>query len=269
MTAYLNRQFTCLMPMIISLLMIGSVVYVQNIVKRPFLISSDAINYEDPFADQQEIDEEAGFLDSLSNTKIVASAPTISQKKQIPPALPGISLDSFNRYVKSLSRQNNILAAYLLSHNNGQQRESKTLYSLSELQCMALNLYFEARGEANAGQKAVAHVVLNRVSHESFPKSVCDVVKQGGHNKLYRCQFSWWCDGLSDKPRNKYAWQQSVIVAAQVLFEKTNDPTNGALWYHADYASPYWRRSMEKGPKIGKHIFYTSKKNSPILSAST
>ncbi|MEE9426433.1 MAG: cell wall hydrolase [Methylococcales bacterium] len=267
MTSYFNKQFTCLVPMVISLLIIGGVVYVQGF-KHPLLVSSVASSHEDSFADQQETDEESEFLDVLSSTEIIPSATTtnIAQQQQVSVSLPQI-LNSFNSYVKSLSGQYNVLAPYLQSHNSGEQSEG--VYSLSELQCMALNLYFEARGETSAGQKAVAHVVLNRVNHAGFPKSVCDVVKQGGQDKRYHCQFSWWCDGLSDKPGNKRSWRQSVVVAAEVLLEKTNDPTNGALWYHADYASPYWRRSMEKGPTIGKHIFYSSKKTRPILSAST
>lgn len=256
MTSF-NKQFTCLIPMVISLLIIGGVVYVQSFVKRPLLISSDSSSDKNAFIDQQTSDEETEFLDALSRTEIIPSVTNIPQQ-QVLVSLPHI-LNSFNSYVKSLSGQYTVLTPYLQSHNSGEQSDDKGVYSLAELKCMALNLYFEARGETSAGQKAVAHVVLNRVNHAGFPKSVCDVVKQGGQDKLNHCQFSWWCDGLSDKPGNKRSWRQSVIVAAEVLLEKTNDPTNGALWYHADYARPYWRRSMEKGPTIGKHIFYSSK----------
>ena len=68
------------------------------------------------------------------------------------------------------------------------------------LRCMALNIYHEARGEPIEGKIAVGHVVLNRAASRRFPGQICAVVKQGGENRRYRCQFSWWCDGRSDRP---------------------------------------------------------------------
>ena len=73
----------------------------------------------------------------------------------------------------------------------------------------------------------------------------------------YRCQFSWWCDGRSDKPRNKRLWERAAELALNVYWGRSADPTEGALWYHADYVKPYWRKDFERGPKIGQHIFYS------------
>ena len=126
-----------------------------------------------------------------------------------------------------------------------------------EVECLALNIYFEARGEPEVGQLAVGHVVMNRVASARFPGTVCDVIQQGGALRLYRCQFSWWCDGRSDKPRNKRLWEKSAELALKVYWGRTVDPTEGALWYHADYVKPYWRKEFERGPKIGRHIFYS------------
>ena len=136
----------------------------------------------------------------------------------------------------------------------------KDLKRKQELHCLALNNYFEARGESTIGQRAVANVVLNRVNHPGFPDTICAVVKQGGYKRKYRCQFSWWCDGISDRPLNQRSWRQSVTLAREVLENKRKDNTLGALWYHAHYVSPYWRTSMKQGPKIGKHIFYSARK---------
>ncbi len=132
-----------------------------------------------------------------------------------------------------------------------------------ELHCLALSIYFEARGESEAGQHAVGHVVMNRVSNSRFPDSVCNVVHQGGEKPFYRCQFSWWCDGRSDKPVNKTSWNISLEIAREIYSGKSIDPTGGALWYHAQYVSPYWHSKFKQGPKIGQHIFYlaTSKNN--------
>ncbi len=126
-----------------------------------------------------------------------------------------------------------------------------------EIECLALNIYFEARGEPEAGQLAVGHVVMNRVSSKRFPATVCDVIQQGGALRRDRCQFSWWCDGRSDTPRNKRLWEKSAELALKVYWGRTVDPTEGALWYHADYVKPAWRKTFDRGPKIGRHIFYS------------
>jgi hypothetical protein len=126
-----------------------------------------------------------------------------------------------------------------------------------ELKCLALTIYFESRGEPDAGKIAVGHVVMNRVNDPRFPGQVCKVVRQGGEWRRYRCQFSWWCDGRSDKPGNKRLWEKSAELALKVYWGRTVDPTGGALWYHADYVKPAWRKTFERGPKIGRHIFYS------------
>ena len=133
------------------------------------------------------------------------------------------------------------------------------------LRCLALNIYHEARGEPLQGKIAVGHVVLNRVAAQRFPAQVCAVVQQGGERRRYRCQFSWWCDGRSDQPRDVAAWRESLLVALLIRRGATDDPTRGALWYHADTVSPYWAKIFKPNTKIGRHIFYvkdTSKVNS-------
>ena len=129
----------------------------------------------------------------------------------------------------------------------------------SELHCLALNIYHEARGESEKGKRAVGHVVMNRVTDRRFPTSVCQVVRQGGERRRNRCQFSWWCDGRSDRPRNRTAWNASIEMAHEIIAGLSSDPTGGALWYHADYVQPYWRKAFKRGPKIGQHIFYQAR----------
>ncbi len=125
-----------------------------------------------------------------------------------------------------------------------------------EIECLALTIYFEARGESDRGKLAVGHVVMNRAQHPLFPGEVCQVVRQGGDKLRYRCQFSWWCDGRSDRPRDRRAWAVSRALAGLVYWDYSQDPTAGALWYHADYARPSWRRDLTPGPTIGRHVFY-------------
>jgi len=131
--------------------------------------------------------------------------------------------------------------------------------SKADMVCMALNDYWEARGETMAGRLAVAQVVLNRVEDRRFPDNICDVVKHSRSWRLHRCQFSWYCDGRSDVPRNVAAWERSLSLATSILqagFER-QDKTLGALWYHADYVSPGWATRLHESKRLGSHIFYT------------
>ena len=134
---------------------------------------------------------------------------------------------------------------------------SLTTFELNEqATCLAQNIYFEARSEPVDGMLAVGHVVINRVASDRFPNTICKVVRQGGDRRLHHCQFSWWCDGRSDKPHNKVAWNVARMLAWFIYNGYTEDPTGGALWYHADYVTPSWRQAFTAGPQIGRHIFY-------------
>lgn len=126
------------------------------------------------------------------------------------------------------------------------------------LQCLALNVYWEARSEPMAGQLAVAAVTLNRVQDSRFPSDICSVVRQGGEVRRHGCQFSWWCDGKGDEPLEPQAWRQAMKVARLFSAGIVDDPTQGALWYHADYVTPGWAQAMEPVTRIGRHIFYVS-----------
>ncbi len=128
-----------------------------------------------------------------------------------------------------------------------------------EIRCLALNIYFEARGESEQGQRAVGHVVMNRVADKRYPDTVCGVVQQGGEKRRHKCQFSWWCDGRSDDPKNNGAWARSLQIAKTIYSGKSFDPTDGALWYHAVYVKPYWRDALTFVKKIGRHNFYLKK----------
>ena len=131
------------------------------------------------------------------------------------------------------------------------------------VKCLAMNIYWEARSEPIAGQVAVAAVTLNRVEDKRFPDDVCNVVRQGGEIRRNRCQFSWWCDGKKDEPREAEAWRRANTLARLTAAGVIEDPTGGAMWYHADYVEPYWAEAKKQVTKIGKHIFYTLPKRAP------
>ncbi len=126
----------------------------------------------------------------------------------------------------------------------------------ASLNCLALNIYHEARGEPLEGKIAVGQVVMNRVGDPDFPTGVCEVVKQGGERRRDRCQISWWCDALSDWPDDAGAWEDSKGLAGKILAGGLEDPTRGALWYHADHVTPGWEMDIVRQGQIGRPIFY-------------
>lgn len=132
-----------------------------------------------------------------------------------------------------------------------------------EIRCLALNIYWEARSEPLTGQVAVAAVTLNRVEDRRFPDEICNVVRQGGEIRRHRCQFSWWCDGKKDDPLEAEAWRRANTLARLTAAGVIEDPTGGAMWYHADYVDPYWAEAKKQVTKIGRHIFYTLPKRAP------
>ena len=134
-------------------------------------------------------------------------------------------------------------------------------------ECLAKNIYFEARNEPFAGQFAVALVTLNRVHDTAFPNTICEVVDQGIHHadgfpKRDRCQFSWYCDGNSDEVRNKRAWEVVQKTANLAMLQYSSikaeglDYTEGARFYHTFEVNPRWSKVYPKVGRIGDHIFY-------------
>ena len=131
------------------------------------------------------------------------------------------------------------------------------------LVCIALNVYHEARDQPFIGQVAVAQVVMNRVYDDRYPNTDCEVVKQGptyswtdGFPVRNRCQFSWYCDGKSDKPKDSTAWMDAMRIAHGVYYGNLDDFVEGATHYHATYVQPEWAESKTKVVQIADHIFY-------------
>lgn len=131
------------------------------------------------------------------------------------------------------------------------------------LVCLAMNIYHEARDQSFIGQVAVAQVVMNRVKDKRFPNNVCDVVEQGPTYSWtedfpvrHRCQFSWFCDGKSDKPKDTQAWDTARMISFGVLNGNLDDFVEGSTHYHATYVYPEWADTKTKVVQIDDHIFY-------------
>jgi spore germination cell wall hydrolase CwlJ-like protein len=128
--------------------------------------------------------------------------------------------------------------------------------SARQMRCLGEAIYFEARSEPEAGQAAVAQVVLNRVRSGIFPTDVCAVVYQD-RNHPFACQFSFACEGKSLRIEEPAAWATATRIAQAVVSGATYNPKLvEALNYHANYVYPFWAPSLRRVDRIGAHIFY-------------
>ena len=158
-----------------------------------------------------------------------------------------------------------IMAVVLLFVANVAQAQTTNLYTeedYPQAYCMALNIYYEARGSNLADRAATADVVINRVLDTRYPNTICEVVKQGrqhpsGAMMRNKCQFSWYCDGKHDRPQNEDLWIDAQMLAYQMVHEdKYRGITEGATHYHATYVKPHWASTLQLVGRIGAHIFY-------------
>jgi spore germination cell wall hydrolase CwlJ-like protein len=122
-----------------------------------------------------------------------------------------------------------------------------------QMDCLSQAVYYEARGESAAGQAAVAQVVLNRVRHPAFPKSVCAVVYQGVED--HSCQFSFACDGSTREPREPLAWRRAQSIAAKAMSGYVMVQVGTATHFHVATLPTAWD-GMLKVAEVGAHVFY-------------
>ena len=161
--------------------------------------------------------------------------------------------------------------AKIMKHSEPKYRNTFIAYTPEEIKCMAMNIYHESRNESLAGKVAVLLVTMNRVLDKRFPNTICGVVHQGKHwyskksNKYFpkrdMCQFSWYCDGKDDDPKNRKAYVYSIALTKYFLKLSMMiiDFTEGATHYHADYIDrPRWakRTNFKQTVQIDTHIFY-------------
>ncbi len=124
------------------------------------------------------------------------------------------------------------------------------------LRCLVKNILYEARGESEKGQRAVAFVTMNRVTSKRYPDSICEVVWQKKRKgKRFVAQFSWTLQKKLSEPSQK-ARRLAEKIARNVLSGNAVNPVGKAVHYHADYVNPVWASRLTKVSTIGRHIFY-------------
>lgn len=122
------------------------------------------------------------------------------------------------------------------------------------LNCLATAIYYEAASEPDAGQRAVAQVILNRVRHPAFPGTVCGVVYQGSERR--GCQFSFACDGAMARAPSAAGWARALRTASAMLGGMTEPQVGTATHYHTYAVTPAWNRQMVMTAAIGAHFFH-------------
>ena len=117
----------------------------------------------------------------------------------------------------------------------------------SELNCLAVGVYYESKSEPLAGQLAVADVIINRTQSGRFPKSICSVITQRG-------QFSFVRGGKMPTPPANAQWRKALAVAKVARKDLWDSPAGNALYFHARYVKPSWGRA--RVATVGNHVFY-------------
>jgi spore germination cell wall hydrolase CwlJ-like protein len=157
---------------------------------------------------------------------------------------------TLGRFVPSIGPKDHLWAQSILSPD---------VFSEKEQRCLAEGIYFEARGETEKGQAAVAQVILNRVRNPQYPNTICGVVYQN-ISWFNRCQFSFACDKIKDHVIPGSHWETAKAIAMAVTAGKIwIDAVGSATHYHATYVSPNWGPTMIRVAKVGQHIFYRTR----------
>ncbi|MFZ3047440.1 MAG: cell wall hydrolase [Desulfatirhabdiaceae bacterium] len=120
--------------------------------------------------------------------------------------------------------------------------------------CLSRTIYWETRHDGAAGMEAIANVVMNRLGHEGFPNTICEVVRQGREQGA--CQFSWWCDGRSDDAEEDESYAIAKEIARKALNRQLTDRTGSALYFHQRKVTPSWSAEYIKTFEVGEHVFY-------------
>ena len=174
-----------------------------------------------------------------------------------------INIKKFNILAVILAALTAIYTAPTLSNEFINAATSKQVSAdfNKQVDCLAKNIYYESATESYEGKLAVAQVTMNRVNSGKFPSDICSVVyqKTTDQNLKTVCQFSWTCMVKELVVKDKYAWEESMLIAKRALTEPFLHDTiaeSNALFYHAVYVKPGWNKTKIV-KQIGNHIFYS------------
>lgn len=189
-----------------------------------------------------------------------AGAVTMDLPKARPASLVEATSGSALRDMRAVGDQAKIINASLPFANAPLNAAQSFAFAGSDIDqrrallCLTQTVYYEAGSEPLEGRRAVAQVVLNRLRHPAFPKSICGVVYQGAGTGT--CQFTFVCDGALYRRPAEGAWREAEQIARAALSGYVERSIGEATHYHADYVAPRWAPLLAKVAAIGQHIFY-------------
>jgi spore germination cell wall hydrolase CwlJ-like protein len=194
---------------------------------------------------------------ALRPPRLAAQAPVA--RPPVGPGVAAVAPQTFETLTPEQAVASNAAVAFSTAPNPPAEPFKLTTDDPGERQraatCLAMAAYYEAGNQGSAGESAVAQVVLNRLRHPFFPKSVCGVVFQGSELPT-GCQFTFTCDGSLHRAPSAEGWRRAMEVAERALDGYVQHDVGEATHYHTVWVVPYWRSSVVKVAKIGAHIFY-------------
>lgn len=202
-----------------------------------------------------------GLLMLTAMTTAVSADTTISQSNSATSRLSALigdeqdALASLPKGAFVIEKPKTVKAAKTVKYDRNWVASQPAASGGAEFGCLAKALYFEARGETVKGQFAVAEVILNRVDSRRYPNSVCGVVNQGAGSRK-GCQFSYVCDGVADRIRERAAYDQVAKIAKLMLDGGQRTLTDGATHFHTRQVRPNWAHRFPRTAQIGAHLFY-------------
>jgi spore germination cell wall hydrolase CwlJ-like protein len=170
-------------------------------------------------------------------------------------AVSGVSAHEFNLYTNELQARAALTEYVAVTRSPLARAKAR---QAAQAECLAQVIYYEARGEGVAGEKAVAEVVLQRIVTGDYPETVCGVVYEGVQPDRRDCQFSFACDGSLRKPKDAAAWTRIRQLADNIMTGavRLSGQTGHAIAYHSVEVTPAWADTMTRTAQIGNHVFY-------------
>jgi spore germination cell wall hydrolase CwlJ-like protein len=184
-----------------------------------------------------------------------AYAPSTDQRPVVPMVMHAVALPTATQIVAADAATE--AADRAMPARAPTDSEIEGLKILAKTECLADAMYYEARGEGQAGELAIAEVVYNRVHDGNYPNNICGVVFEGAHLHT-GCQFSFTCNGDMLRPKTPGAWRHAQRLALRIVTGNVllGDTTGDATSFHATDVQPGWSDTMQRTIQIGNHIFY-------------
>ncbi|ODP39341.1 cell wall hydrolase [Sphingomonas turrisvirgatae] len=204
----------------------------------------------------------APLLVVLNAPRVVVTDPVLAKitgpKRVVPKAeLPAVEPVELAALPAATAREINAAVPFSTAPNPAARAFSLRASAADQaraIDCLAAATWYEA-GDDAVGQRAVAQVIINRMRHPAFPKSICGVVFQGQERRT-GCQFTFTCDGAMARTPSPAAWARARDIARMALNGTVYAKVGHSTHYHTDWVVPYWSASRDKVAEVNTHLFF-------------